>query len=208
MVLFDLRHPRLPGLEVFLRSLPLQPRRMRRGLLMEQIKRLTLMRLRKENSAMGRIQRWGTCSALCFPLHPCVKQQSSPKPWSLLTYLTPGWQLSQWLRETSLLALAIPLSPQSSGFGWFSWFRSKPASSVSTSGDEDSSDSSDSEVTSTDGLATLPCGPQSKSSHNTAWHHFLPGLKERETLCWGSMGNKAFCKDKRQSETGLGSQTW
>lgn len=51
------RHQRLPGFQVFLRILLLQPRRMRRGLLMEQTNHLTPMLHRKESWEMGRIQR-------------------------------------------------------------------------------------------------------------------------------------------------------
>lgn len=107
---------------------------------------------------------------LFFSISPpsSLFQTVDQSPGAPHTHLMPGWQLSQLVRETSPLALTIPLALQSSGFGWFSWFRSKPANSESPSGDEDSSDSSDSEVTSTDGLAAPPRGPQRKAKHITA----------------------------------------
>lgn len=128
----------------------------------------------KEKLRDGKNTKVENLFSMFSPFHPCFKQQSSPKPWSLRTYLMPGWQLSQQVRETSPLALTIPFSPQSSGFGWFSWFRSKPASGVSTSGDEDSVDSSDSEVTSTDGPVTLPVDPRGNLVTTQPWHHALP----------------------------------
>lgn len=97
VVLFYLRHHRLPGLEVFLRSLPFQPRRMRRGLPMEQTNHLTLTFHRKKNSEMGRMQRWRTCSSLCasYPFMPAsnsraVRSPGSPSLTSCLAALTVG----------------------------------------------------------------------------------------------------------------------
>lgn len=71
VVLFYLRHHRLPGLQVFPRILLFQPRRMRRGLLMGQTNHLTLMLHRRESWETRRIQRWRTCSS------PCISSLSS-----------------------------------------------------------------------------------------------------------------------------------